>query len=654
MYKHKIKKIKLNNKNNSLKSTLKKISIYILIYILIFFAINTIITAQDNNTANEADDTQEINDNEESSEDTESDENTDSEGEGDEEESSEDNSFKRQIEYDETVKEADKKLYEKFEQDVKYGISEKKEEMLDFIKKSKKSHFLPLIELILEDEKNHDVIIKTVSTAVSLQYHEASDEMEQYLELEDMKVLTTVVNALGIFKYKPLESWIDEFLDTENKALKNATILAIGRLKLHDYTFELIDDIYYDPDSEEVHQESIVKALGMLGNEDALAFLLEVYEDDTNSTSQRALAFRGLIINKYGNIHDHLEKAISGKNIKLKFEAVGAMMLLDKEEVPLDIVHTAIKDDDLNVRMGILRVIAQHKINDEETIDYIKYIIERDPKEVIKYTAVGTYLAVDKDAAVQYIEERLAMGDTNVKTAVGGLLHLLPKDKAKEYAEDELNSTKLSNNEFEGLLKSIHNIENDGGLELLMEVAKNPTEYNSTKNSLEKFQLVIKELTKFEENEQVHKLFVDLIKNKKSLTALALYPDLYTDDMTSIMFEVVKNEEYGFRMRQSAVWNIIQFGETEDHVKLKRIYESEDIDKNIKYRIKTLFGRVGIDINLLGEDGESSNDNTVAETEVDENDNSNNDENDNSNNDDDIDSSENENDNSNNESSNSE
>ncbi len=509
--------------------------------------------------------------------------------------------FERTIEYDTTVTESDKKLYEKWEKDITYGVSKKKIEILEAIVKLNKEFFLPLITKILENEANPEVIIAGINAASRLQYFESSEAIAKHLDTENLKVLAITIKALGTFKYVPLAERLEEFLDSKNIAVKDSTIYAIGKLKREEFTSDLID-MFYDPDLNEALKESIIMALGMIGNKESCEFLLDIYNDETNTTSQRSIAFRGLIINKYGNIEEHLKKAFSTNNIRLKYEALLAMLLLKKEEVPIDIIYIALKDDEPTVRSSALKIIATHKFNDEKIIEFLKYIIVNDPIPTLKYIAVGTYLTVSESDAVAFIEERIAKGDKEVKYAVSGLLDLLPKETAVKYAKEELNSsTYKTKEEFEALLTSIRNIKDGGGLEVLVDVAENPQNYQTTKSNITFYQLVIKELTKFENKEKLHTVFLGLIE-KKSKTALTLYPDLYTDDMVSVMLKIIKSTDYGYDMQVIAIWNIIQYGVHEDHLKLKAIYDDPNTDKKIKDAIKNMFAQVGIDINLLGKD----------------------------------------------------
>jgi len=621
----------------------RKTLIPMLIIILILF-LNSIAFSQennnnDNNNTEEQNNTNENDNNNENSSDPPSDtdngsneetENTEDDQEDTNgEETEEETGFERTIEYNDEVTEADKQLYEKWEKDIEFGISEKKLDIIKHIGKLKKSYFLPLLTLILEDENNPQVIVQAIRTVASLQYYEASEQIYQYLDMDNMTVLPVVVSTLGIFEYEPLKARIEEFLDSDNVTLKNQAIIATGRLDMDELTFLLIDDIYYAPDPKEVHQESVLISLGRLGNEDALEFLLEVYEDETNSTNQRSIAFRGLIFNKYGDVSEHIKKALSSENITLKLEAVRSMFLLEKDEVPIDSIYSSLRDDNANVRVGALRVIAKHKLNDEKIIEFLKYIIENDPEDVLRYVAVGVYLTVENEQAVEYIDERIKKGDTKVHTAVIGLLNLLPKEKAVKYATDELNKSNLTESEFEALLNSIKTIEDNSGLDLLIDVAENPLEYNSTKTSRENYGKVLQKLTEFEKNEKIINTFRNLITNESSITAITLYPDLYTDDMVSIMLDVINNEEQGIVMKKRAIYNIIQFGEFEDHIKLKKIYENENTNDNIKSIIKGMFGKVGINVEMLGEqdtdddDKNNKNENENEDQSTEDNNNSN-------------------------------
>ncbi|MFW5799601.1 MAG: hypothetical protein ACOCV8_02200, partial [Spirochaetota bacterium] len=115
--------------------------------------------------------------------------------------------------------------------------------------------------------------------------------------------------------------------------------------------------------------------------------------------------------------------------------------------------------------------------------------------------------------------------------------------------------------------------------------------------------------------------FLTLIKEKIAKTAVLLYPDLYTDDLTEVMIDVIHMEEYKMDVKKTAVWNIIQYGNDEDHLKLKALYENPDTDKQIKRAIKNLFNRVGIDIEMMGEeDSETDDDNTDEEEDTTEED----------------------------------
>jgi HEAT repeat protein len=607
----------------------KKINLIIILFLtltLILFLSSNIFSQEDNNNnSTNNDEATSTDDEENSTEDTSensNDENGTIEGdlEGEDDTESEDGdgndtSYERTIEYDEEVSESDLRVYDRWIEHIEYGVSKRKENIIEWIKKTKKEKFVPLLTKILEKEKNPMIIEKAISAAIQLQYYESSEAIEQYLEFENKRVQVVAARALGIFKYEPLADYIEELIESDNKALKNEAIMGIGRLKLDNYTYELIDDIYYDPDAEKVHQESVIKALGMIGTEDACLFLLDIYEDEVNDTNQRALAFRGLILNDYGDVDKLLKEAIESGNLKLKSEALSAMfMFLEKEEIPMNILYASLKDDNAGVRMGGLRIIAKHKISEEKIIEFLKYMIINDPVDVIQYTSVGTYLTVAQEESLSFIEERMGKGDQTMRAAVTGLLHLLPSNKAIEYAEQELNDKNHFYNktekEIEQLFASIRSIQDSAGVDLLIQVAENPMDYEITKNSLKYYQMVIKELTKAEENDKIISAFKKLILEKKSITATSLYPDLYPDDLTSVMMTIItgSDEEFGDRMKYSAVYNIIQFGEDEDHLKLKNLYDKEDTPDKIKNIIKGYFRSVGIDVERIGEKPESTDD----------------------------------------------
>lgn len=604
-----------------------QLSVLILVLLLLLSLTSNIFSQENNNNSSNNENTTNENLNENNNTDDgdyiEGDVNTDDEGESentdDDTEEEDGLTYERTIKYDEEVTDADERVYERWVEHIEYGVSKRKENILEWIKETKKEHFVPLLTKILEDEKNHNIIEKAILTAIQLQYYEASEVIEQYLESENKRVQTIAVRALGIFKYEPLADHIEELLDSENKALKNEVIMGIGRLKLDNYTYELIDDIYYDPDAEKVHQESVLKALGMIGTEDACLFLLDIYEDEVNDTNQRALAFRGLILNDYGDIHEHLKNAIETDNLKLKSEALSAMfMFLEKDEIPMDIVYATLKDDNANVRMGALRIIAKHKLNEETIVEFLKYMITNDPVDIVKYTSVGAYLSVMEDDALSFIDERMEKGDQTMRIAVTGLLHLLPADKAIEYAEQELNNENLSyektEKDVEQLITSIINIKDEAGIDLMLKVAENPLDYELTKYSLKYYQMIIRKLTEIKQKEKIIPAFKKLIIEKKSLTATSLYPDLYPEDLTPVMLTVINGgEEYGDRMKSSAVYNIIQFGDEEDHLKLKALYEKEDTPKKIKNLIKGYFRSVNINVDMIGKDPEedTNNNNTV-------------------------------------------
>ncbi|MFW5799590.1 MAG: HEAT repeat domain-containing protein, partial [Spirochaetota bacterium] len=535
MIKHKIINFILNISN----ALIKNIPALFLIFIL-FFSINSVAYAQDNNTDNNNNEDEDTSENQTTEEnDSDSDEDSEEEpndeddsadennndSDSDSEESSKDEEaiesetedekekdtneygYERTIEYDETVTEADKYYYEQWEKDIKYGVSKKKLDIIKAIIEAKKAHFLPLLTLILEEESNPDVITQAIQAVLRLQYYEASEVILQYLDSENLKIQTMTVRTLGTFKYAPMGDRLEELLDTENISLKNEVILAIGRLERDEFTTELIDDLYYDPDTREVTQETILRSLGIIGNEESLTFLLDIYEDDTNSTAKRSIAFRGLIFNSYGDVKEHLRRAMRTTNITLKREALRASLYLDKEEIPLDIILSALKDDNAGIRVGALQVISQKKISNEEIIEFIKYIADKDPIKSIRYTAVGTFLSVAEEEALTYIEEKMNKGDKDIRYAISNLLGLLPEEKAIDYATRELNIPGKTEDEFKNLLSSIRRIENNAGLDLLIDIAKHPLDYATTSKSVRNYQLVLQELTKFkDENNKVHKL----------------------------------------------------------------------------------------------------------------------------------------------------
>lgn len=298
-------------------------------------------------------------------------------------------------------KEKERKRTEYIENTLDYGIQKNRLEALNRIKMIKMDEFRIRLEeklvRFIGKEINPHVLQKAIYTAAELKILKAIDPIIVHIDNEDEDVAIASAFALkelnGIQGKEKLIKRLKKQNLTKDSNLTGTIIQTLGFFKAKELVKLAIKSIK-DPRTTKLVRESFVLYLGRIESPESRRILTELYRDTEENLIIRAYAINSLsklgAVETTGIIKNVLKEIDSypfkkkKRYYNLSIYSVAALVKLGDKSAFKRLLE-ALKSDNTGVRLKAISLIKE--IDDERTIDILKYKFKYDPSKKVRAEA---------------------------------------------------------------------------------------------------------------------------------------------------------------------------------------------------------------------------------------------------------------------------
>lgn len=253
-----------------------------------------------------------------------------------------------------------------------------------------------LTDLIKKDDDT-EVLKNSITVLGELNFNDAAGPIASHLSNSNEDIRIAAVYALAAIDddaYVPdlLEKLKEQDLTVDSN-FTEALIITLGNFKAEDI-YEIAEKAIKDPKATRNAKEQFVLALGKIESEKPKELLLEIFTDDQETITLRSYAVNSLahlgIEEAIPEIHKLMEEIDSydfrkrSRYNTLQVYAIAALARLgDKDIIPR--LHDALKSDNTSMRLRAINLIKD--MDDETSIDILKYRMEHDPEARVRKAA---------------------------------------------------------------------------------------------------------------------------------------------------------------------------------------------------------------------------------------------------------------------------
>ena len=292
-----------------------------------------------------------------------------------------------------------------------FGIPEQRKKALNRILELKEASTYELVTKSLDVEQNEEVLALAIEIIGELEIKGAEEKILSLTESkENIELKTKGLRTLAILKYKKAAVIAEKELENENPGIKQAAVFALGEFqekKSLEKLYELMENM---DEKEDVLIETI-KSIGKIKDKKSIEKLKEFLENPGYSKYIRM--YVPLALGDIGGqeVIEILNQATQDKDFFIRVRAIYAISKLEGVDFsPLKpALINALRDSELQVRVTALEVVE--KIKNPEYIQYVRYMMEKDPEVKVREKATGVFAQVETKAKVlEYFQEQLEKG----------------------------------------------------------------------------------------------------------------------------------------------------------------------------------------------------------------------------------------------------
>ncbi|MDH4127871.1 MAG: HEAT repeat domain-containing protein [Spirochaetota bacterium] len=326
-----------------------------------------------------------------------------------------------------TSKENGKTDFQKYEEDIEFGISKKRIFVVEEIIKKKDKQFYPLLERILKNEIQETVILRAILAVKTLQLKEYSDLIVQKIDTNNNDLKIVIIETIGEFEDVKYEANILEIMKVkENEWLKRSCITALGKMKSQKALGEFYK-IFNNPDSNSETKVAVLSAIGYIKDESSIPFLEEVIEKKSNSAILRAYSAKALATIGGKKAFSIMEKYINDPEIMVVTAIIEGLGNLKTPEA-YTYVYQCLKHDTTTIRYAALKAIQ--KFDNPKSFMILKYMIYNDDDYKVKLKAVEVLSKIGGHEAEKLWEKELINNFTGLKMQIINNMHYLSKENS--------------------------------------------------------------------------------------------------------------------------------------------------------------------------------------------------------------------------------
>ncbi len=298
-------------------------------------------------------------------------------------------------------REKEKKRTEYIENTLDYGIQKDRLEALNRIKMIRMDEFRIRLEdklvKLIGKEINPQVLKKAIYTAADMKILKAIDPIIVHIDNEDEDVAIASAYALkklnGVQGKDKLIGKLKKQDLRKDSNLTGTLIQTLGSFQAKELITFAIEKIR-DPKTTKLVRESFVLYLGRIEAPESKRILTELYKDPEEDLVIRAYAVNSLsklgAAESTGIIKDVLKEIDSypfkkkKRYYNLSIYSVAALVKLGDKSA-FEKLLEALKSDNTAVRLKAISLIKE--IDDERTVDILKYKLKYDPSKKVRAEA---------------------------------------------------------------------------------------------------------------------------------------------------------------------------------------------------------------------------------------------------------------------------
>ncbi len=203
-----------------------------------------------------------------------------------------------------------------------------------------------------------------------------------------------------------------ELITTRSIRTAQVAVRAIGEFGDTDEARGLAELFNELPSGSQQLQGEILLALGDIGSEEAVPFLVQILEDPIYGSVLRRYAADGL-----GRTGDErglpaLRSAAESDDTALKAYAIGGLARFRDDE-SVDTLRRAIRDSNPLVRRFAIEGLGRNEV--EDAVPALIFQVRRDPDMQVRTAAVGALSKIGNDEAISFLQEQYRSARTPVE-----------------------------------------------------------------------------------------------------------------------------------------------------------------------------------------------------------------------------------------------
>ena len=292
-----------------------------------------------------------------------------------------------------------------------YGIDTEVLDLLSAIKSQRDSTFNEDLAGVLSNSSNAEIqrgIIEFFNEMeVDLAEDQALKMLKDHLDDYDFsnRLLLSAVSYLGTIESEAAGDVFYDLLKDNNSSLANAALRGIGRLKDSsrvDEILNLVDE--YEGDSE--YDEFIAAAMLVLGEleyQDAQILLEDILQDEDAPSAQRqnAAAAMGMLGREEG-LTMLKDMFASSQDSLLRSYLLLGITKYEQEEVEA-ILISALRDSFWRIRVAAAQGLGEREAGD--AVDILQYKVRKDPIRQVRYASMEALGKIGGSDADKFIIE---------------------------------------------------------------------------------------------------------------------------------------------------------------------------------------------------------------------------------------------------------
>ncbi|GMT49155.1 MAG: hypothetical protein IEMM0008_0694 [bacterium] len=318
------------------------------------------------------------------------------------------------------------KDYLKYQEILDYGTSHKRLWIIQQIIKNKNKLYYPLLKRILKDETNENVYLSAIDASKRLELKEFASLIAPHIHSESVAMKTSVIEALGEFRYSQSEGEILNILKNDtNKWLKSACIKALGNMKSVNALPELMK-VFGESETNSEMKLSLIQAVGKIKSSTSIPFLDKHLTKLSNASLVRAYSAGAL--GKIGGLKAFsiLKEYVDDKDVRVVIAVIQAFGETRSDE-GYQILYQSLKHDNPKIRYAAL--VGLEKLKVQKAFKILKYMVYNDDNYKVRQKAVDVMSQIRSVEVTKLWAKELKSNMSGLKIQMIHSIHHLNKRK---------------------------------------------------------------------------------------------------------------------------------------------------------------------------------------------------------------------------------